>query len=378
MIGSRAGNAPWGMVAALLAVSLIEAGIARRDLDLLRPDCLNWRQAQRAATRKAPGREVLCLGTSMVQEGVFPQVIEKHTGKRTQNLAICASQPCVSYYALRRALAAGARPSAVLIDFHPTMLRLTYKEAISWPDALGFWDYLDMCLTVRDPQFMGSTALAKILPSVYHRGQIQKAVLAALQGQPLYLFLGNLHYLRNISRNDGALITVRNPDYRGEVSDEFKQKFLQQEFRCDPQGKKDIRRFLRLASDHGIRVYWLVMPLAPALQAGREALGQDAAYTRFVYSFLDDPNLVVLDGRRSGYDHTLFKDACHLDPQGAFVFSEGVARVLRGHDRRGVGTSQIERWVNLPAYREHPIDVPIETMLQTQIALRPVAAALRR
>jgi hypothetical protein len=109
------------------------------------------------------------------------------------------------------------------------------------------------------------------------------------------------------------------------------------------------------------------MPLCPELQAGRERKGLDEDYTRFVRSFERFPNLVVLDGRRSGYDNPVFTDACHLDPQGAAVFSEGVAEILRANDR----ASERRTWIAMPTYRERPVNDPFESIGQSALALEP-------
>jgi hypothetical protein len=368
MTGIRTNQVPWGVLGAFIAVLAIESVIERHDLALTRPECINWRSSRRAAVKKARGCEVLCLGTSMTQEGVFPQVIERETGKRAYNLAVCGGRVEYDYYYLRQALAAGARPSALVVDFHPAFLTSSYRSGAGYTDAMGFWDCLEMAWTVGDPDLFATTTLARILPTDYHRDEIRNFVLGSFRGQPASMLMTNLQYIRNMNWNRGALVNLRNPNYHGEVSDVYKGYFLGDgPWRCDPIEEVYLHKFLGLAAAHGIRVYWLVMPLAPALQSGRDAKGLDEEYTRFVRSFRKYSNLVVLDGRHSGYDAGVFMDACHLDPQGAYVFSRGVAEVLRRHDG---GKAAGERWVALPAYEEHPIDVPLEDLKQSGLALQ--------
>jgi hypothetical protein len=77
------------------------------------------------------------------------------------------------------------------------------------------------------------------------------------------------------------------------------------------------------------------------------------------------PNVTVLDGRHSGYDHTLFVDASHLDGQGAYTLSRDVADVLR----RGLAGDDAvvrTRWVDLPAYRACPVEVALEDVEQSR------------
>jgi hypothetical protein len=115
------------------------------------------------------------------------------------------------------------------------------------------------------------------------------------------------------------------------------------------------------------------MPLCPELQAGRERKGLDAAYTRFVRSFESYPNLVVVDGRRSGYGNPVFTDACHLDPQGASVFSEGVAEILGVNDR----ASERKTWIAMPTYQERPISEALESFQQSVLALESRSSVRR-
>ena len=51
-------------------------GISARRLDFTTVWADDWRCAARAATRQAKGRDVLCLGDSLVKFGVLPKVIE--------------------------------------------------------------------------------------------------------------------------------------------------------------------------------------------------------------------------------------------------------------------------------------------------------------
>lgn len=350
----RIGMAPWGMLGALVAIGLIEVIIAHHDLDLTTADNMDWRTIRRAAVKKAPGCEILCLGTSMVQEGVLPRVIEQRAGKKTYNLAVCGGRVQLYYYYLKRALAAGARPSTVLVDFHPFFIATDYSDGQSWPDALGFWDCLDMSWNVRDPNFFASTVLARSVPSIYHRHQLRAATLAALRGESWTNRHRCLTYTRNINQNQGSLIGHRNPDYRGEISETYQGMFLPKEWRCHPLAELYIHKFLDLAASHGIRVQWLVMPLTPGLQAGREAKGLDESYIRAARAFQNaHPNLFVIDARHSGYDNSVFLDACHIDFQGAFALTKGIIDVLDRHEARPADTP---RWVALPQYEESPIE----------------------
>src|SRR5690349_13984720 len=105
-----------GMLALVAAAELLVARGAER---LTTPVCWDWIQAGRAARREARGCRVLAFGDSLIKCGVAPAVIEGRLGGRAHNLAVGGGLPPADYFLLRRALAAGARPRAVLIGHIP-------------------------------------------------------------------------------------------------------------------------------------------------------------------------------------------------------------------------------------------------------------------
>jgi hypothetical protein len=373
------GRAPWGLVVAVVVVTAVEALVARLDLELSRPELFDWRLARRSARVEAPKRDVLCFGTSMVQSGVIPRVIEQRTGRRAYNLAVSGGRTMFAYYYLNRAIRAGARPSAVLIDVHPLLITTSYKDVhTGWTDALGLGDTLDMAWTVRDPDFFTSAALARILPSFYYRFGVREAVTARLAGRDWSYRLINILHVRNFNRNQGAYVSLRQPGYHGEVSDHYRST-LATPRAVDKAAWHYLERFVALAAKHDVRVYWLIPPFVPALQHEREAQGLDARYDRMVERLQKRfPNVSVLDARRSGFEPPVFLDACHLDPQGAYVLSRVVADALgRSPARRGSAAPGTPRWVTLPPYQDYPIDVPTEDINQSLLAVKPGAGVVR-
>jgi hypothetical protein len=371
---------PWGLVVAVVAVTAVEARVARLDLELSRPESFDWRLARRAARVEAPKCDVLGFGTSMAQMGLIPRVIEHRTGRRSYNLAVCGGRSTFAYYYLNRAIRAGARPSAVLIDVHPAIISTSYKDVnTGWSDALGLGDILDMAWTARDPDFLAVTALARTLPSVYNRFRIREAVTARLAGRDWSFRLANLQHVRNLNRNQGAFVGLRHPSYHGEIADQYRTILLGTPRAVDKVEWHYLERFVALAAKHDVRVYWLIPPFVPALQHERDVQGLDARYDRMVERLQKRfPNVAVLDARRSGFEPPVFLDACHLDPQGGYVLSRSVADALgRSPERRGPAAPGTPRWVTLPRYQNYPIDVPIEDVNQSLLAVKPGAGAVR-
>src|SRR5262249_14227393 len=110
---------PWGLVGLIGLVLALETFVARHEVGLMTYVALNARYAV-DQTRTLDDCQVLCLGDSQVKFGIDPWTIEGGSGFRARNLAIASSPTPTSYLLLRRALDAGARPSAILVG-HMTL-----------------------------------------------------------------------------------------------------------------------------------------------------------------------------------------------------------------------------------------------------------------
>jgi hypothetical protein len=359
---------PYGVLGALVLILAIESTVARHAMDFTTAARFEWRYSRQAATREAPGCSVLGLGTSMTKLGLYPSVVERESGRRTYNLASIAGRLPGSFFLLRRALDAGARPDSVVLEVHPTYLATSFREGLTaWPDLLGPAECLDLAWSARDASFFLATCLARALPSLGARQEIRAAILATLRGEVGSTRSQTLPFLRNLTRNSGAFVHRRDTPYQGEVIPFLEAMYLNPHWASDPINEGYLRRVLDLCSSRGIRVYWLIPPMVPALQGRREQLGLEAAYNRFVERFLRSyPEMVVLDGRRSGYEAQVFMDAAHLDLPGATIFSAEVGRALRAGRELTQGRS---RWVDLPAYRDRPIDAPLEEIMKSYQAV---------
>ena len=95
----------------------------------------------------------------------------------------------------------------------------------------------------------------------------------------------------------------------------------------------------------------------------RDRLDLDARYTKMLRPATEQyPNLTVVDGRGASYPPRHFIDATHLDFEGAYVYSDDLSALLA----RPPGGP---RWVRLPAYRDRPVEIPLEDYRASTIAL---------
>ena len=362
---------PRGVIAAVLSILFVESTLSRHDLELTRPEGINLRMARFAARTHAPGRDLLCLGSSMVQGGILPAVLDRHSGSKSYNLAVVAGTTSTSYYLLKEALNAGARPSAVVLDLHPVFILADNRDRNHfWSDSLGLIDLIDLAWTLNDSHLFSEILFTKSLRSLYHRDQLRTSLLGALNGASSTHWYGNLVWMRNLNRNQGAAVSENNPVYKGEVTPVYQSLWLSDEHRkgSSPSAELYMHRLLKLAAAHGIRVYWVNMPLVPELEHEREAKGWNKDYDRFTRKFSSYANLVVLDARNTGYPPSVFLDATHLASSGANALSRDIAQVL-SRDKIVNTKDERSRRVLLPPFQQRPIDVPFESLAHSMRAL---------
>jgi hypothetical protein len=362
-------STPWGLIGMIGLVLLVEHSLADSGSPFRSTISLSWSIARGEAKGRAVKSEILCLGSSWTQSGIVSKVIARRTGLKTYNLAVSGGSSATSYYLLRQALEAGARPSAILVDFHPHLISAPVDEG-SWGSLLGWTEFLDLARWSGDRRKTTSMTLAKLFPSIDSANQIRAAILSGLSGQVFPGKALNQALLRNLFRNEGSFIFPEVGTYHGEIGDLARANLLSDHWQCDPLKLEYMHRLLKLAADWKIQVYWMMPPLVPALHAEREARGLNAAYTEFARSFRSYPNLVLLDARYSEFGAKLFVDATHMNQRGAFFLSEMVANALRDRDPR-------ETQILLGRRRETPIDVPMEDFGSSGIAIN-AADALRR
>lgn len=361
---------PGGLIGMAVLIVVVEAAIGLHEQPVFSTNAaMNWRFGGRMARTRAIGCDVLCFGDSQVQFNLLPRAFEKWTGRRAFNLALYAGPPPASYFQLRKALAAGARPKALVVDFQPHVLGMDPKgQARLFSELLRPDEAVDLALTARDPDLLFETVIGGSLASYRDRHEIRAGILGLLRGEDLErtarYWLTPLW--RNWRYNLGANIFPRNPGHDTAIPDDH--------WLAPPRWSRHrgsvafVKRFLDLAAAERITVFWLLPPIHPSVMAERERKGLEAPFSRFVREVQGRyPNVVVLDARGSGYGREVFADLAHLDARGAAVLSTDIAAILDAFLAR---SDPIPRWVELPRYRDCPVEVPVEDIDQSRLALK--------
>jgi hypothetical protein len=359
------GGVPVGLIGALALIVGVESFIASHKSDTMDGSLWAYEHARRIAAEKARDCGLLAFGDSLMRHGVAPKVIRERTGLEGYNLSIPGSQVPASYFLFREAIESGARPRVVLLDLFPCLLTSDpWANITNWPILASYRDCVDMGWHARDPKLFVSLMLRKTLPSVRCRESIRVAILEALDGRGGDTRTNIQVGLWNWEVNRGLAIEKYRLDPTIPLENPLNQFF--RPIRCTPLNRLYIDRFMKLAAKHDVKVFLVLPPYMPNLQARVEQAGFDADHEAFVRSMLDRyPELGALDARKSKYAADAFIDTHHLGYEGASTFSVDIGDLLRRQLDRGGSAA---RWVAMPAFSKKAITVKHEDGYESRLA----------
>lgn len=368
------GRIPIGLLGMSALIALVEMAIASRQPAFVNAWACDWRQSASAASFGAEVRNagILCVGDSLAKFGIVPMVLEARLGLKAYNLAVSAGTPPASFYLLRRALEAGARPRAVLFECSPHALAMPIPcSRVLMPELARINEAIDLGIMSRDPELLGCLLTAKLLNSIKDRLELRAWAWSCLtdgKDDVRSRRLIRAVFERNRQVNHGGEFQRHRPRPRGGGWDELRPVFAPDSWSMTAEMHSYITRLFELTAAEGVPVYWVLPPLCPELHALRERKGLEAQLAGTIAEFQGRfPHVTVLDARCSGYDDDVFVDAIHLDSQGAAALSHQVADVLESSLKP---TRKGPAWVALPAYQQRELPAAIEDMDASREALR--------
>lgn len=375
---------PLGFLGMIALVFLLERELARNELRFSSVTRLAWKFSAQAARKDAKRAEILCFGSSLIKFGLVPSVLESKTGRSAFNIATPAGKLSTTYYVLKRALDAGAHPTAVIMDAvdRPIPVSVRDERHVSiwsslreWSELLTIPESLELAFQARDATFAGESVLFKTLKSFKCRAEVWLAIrkLIELGPESGKVDFRVLSVLRNWNFNKGAFVLCSNlkidPNAaetitpRPPVARELKDGYWLE----NRLARYYARRLLDLAAARKIQVF-LVMPPLPSLElANQDASGIALYYKRRAARWMERyPNVTVIDGRDSEYDPTAFSDEIHMSYKGVVTFSRDLGTIVAARlGESSAGT----RWVAMPKYEYRPPDVFVEDHDMSRLAL---------
>ncbi len=173
---------PAGFLGMLALLAAAECVLAGRELRLAPMAAADWGLNRAEAAGEAASAEILCLGDSLIKCGVAPAVLAARLGHSAYNLAALGAATPASYFLLRCALDAGARPKAIVLDASASTLNAADYRGIvrNWAALLG----PQRCAasshaTTGTSASSGSTLIHYLVPSVRMRLDLRKAIAGA-------------------------------------------------------------------------------------------------------------------------------------------------------------------------------------------------------
>jgi hypothetical protein len=342
------GRWPLGLVGMLAILAAAERYIEGRHVEFGTMTTEEWRLTSKAVSREAKKADILCFGTSLSRLGISPLVLQERTGLSAYNFALSGAQPYATALMLRHALAAGARPKAIVVDFKwttvsndPIGLIFMLQEIASLGEIARY------SLDLRDGSFLGRVSLSKLLPSYAYRLAIRDNVAAALVGKEPARNAGYYTMVRNMRVNKGASHTPRT-GFDGAVESKDVAAFFPMKWEPNAVNDRYVHEFLALAESLKVPVFVVIPPISSATKAKLDEFGTTRDYSAYIGRVLaDHPGVTVLDGRLSGYPTDAFYDTSHLNRYGTSELSMAVGDAIKA---RLDGARGDDRLARLPAY----------------------------
>jgi hypothetical protein len=359
---------PGGLIGALALILGVEWYIASHKAVTLDASLWCYEQARGMASKGVKDCDVLAFGDSLTKHGVAPKVIQEVTGLKGYNLALSGSHVPVSYFLFREAIMSGARPKVVLLDLFPTLLTADHwsqSGVTLWPIVVSYRDCLELGWLTGDAKFFASLMIRKMLPSVRCREAIRAEIPTALRGLAGVNWTGCQVAFRHWEVNRGYEIANNRHDPNNPLENQVAHYF--QPIRCTSLNRFYIDQFMKLADEHDVKVFLMLPPYMPIMQAKLEQVGFDADHEGFVRSMLDRyPALSVLDARKANYEPSALIDTHHLAYEGATTFSTEIGELLR---RKLADTGSTDRWIALPPFSKRAIAVKHESLEESRLVV---------
>lgn len=295
-----------GLMLFAALVLVIEAALA-----LMPPKSLVTAIGEIPLPRKSPDWQV--MGDSVAQGGIVAPQLATELGASVTNLAVAATGPEFPYFLLKRELAAGVPPRAILYSpsphtFGTRRIALLVGAYATWPEIAEIFGAGIEPFEV----FYGVTC--KLSYSLRHREQLAEV----LKGRRAPEAVVHASKKSADTASDADRFPAKN------LHPMFKKPFEVNAFNLH-----FFRKFLAEAAAQKIPVSWVSVPMMEVIRAARKPLHFEEDYQQFLREVRDEfsvrllmPESVIMGPRE-------YKDYAHLNAEGAATFTTTVSRALR-------------------------------------------------
>ena len=253
------------------------------------------------------------MGDSVAKGGVLPSQVMAGLAPdvSVHNGAVAGTGPEFAYFMLKRQIALGKAPKAIIC--------------------------------APSPHTFSSQRIALLVGGYARWGEIANIVgLGVSTPEVAYGILCKLSYTLRYREQLGSLLRGRRLDAEEQetpVGGETQTKHFtvatihpmyKKAFQVADFNRALLEKFLDLAGRNQIPVYWFTMPVMPAVAEGRAPHHFDADYTAFLADIKQRHNVQILQGDFLVWDEANFHDMTHLNSTGAVRLSKLLGEKLAG------------------------------------------------
>lgn len=305
----------------IVIVAVIELGLAFVPENVM-IRTMRW---MRARLLREPAPAVQIHGDSVAQGALLATEIEKALppGMQVLNASLQGSGPEFTYFLLKRQIAAGHVPGAIVIAHSPHTF-VTERTGVLVGAFLD-WDEIPEAFQ-HGRHFFDALygVLCKLSFTLRHRDELGD--LAKGRRQSLASWndpLPTEAWVRKVGAEAEAKWEREGKSPPGDLHPVYLKRF-----EVDPGVHALLGRTLALARSKGVRVYWVTLPEHERVAAARESIGFAPAYYAFVDSLATRGEITVLQREFEVLPASEFGDYTHLRLRAALRLSREVGEKL--------------------------------------------------
>lgn len=267
----------------------------------------------RADSMPAHGPDWQIMGDSVAKGGILPAQVMAGLAPDVlvHNGAIAGTGPEFAYFILKRQIALGKAPKAII--YAPS------------------------------PHTFSSQRIALLVGGYARWGEIASiAGLGVNTPEVAYGLLCKLSYTLRYREQLGSLLRGRRLDAEEQetsASGETQPKHFtvatihpmyKKPFEVAAINRALLEKFLELTEKNHIPVYWFTMPVMPAVAEGRAPHHFDSDYSAFLADLKQRHNVHILQSEFLVWDEDYFRDMTHLNSTGAKRLSKLLGEKIAG------------------------------------------------
>ncbi len=259
----------------------------------------------RADSIPAQGPDWQIMGDSVAKGGILPAQVMAALppGTLVHNAAVAGTGPEFAYFILQRQIALGKAPKAIL--YAPSPHTFSSERVALLVGGYARWG-----------EIATIASLGNEIPEVAYGVLCKFSYTLRYREQLGGLIKG--HRLDAEEQGNAPTGEQRARHYTvATIHPMYKKPFKVADF-----NRALLEKFLGLATENHIPVYWFTMPVMPAVEEGRAPHHFNDDYTAFLADLKQRHSVQILQSDFQVWDETNFHDMTHLNSTGAIRLSK--------------------------------------------------------